>query len=189
MTRQLAILLIVCTSAIAVEIPATLEVDGQTYRGVTYQSHDASRLRIMHETGVAALPIANLPPDLQDKIRHEQSNGGVSLTHEKARGGDSTKPSSRPDGQTTDRSDQASLQDKWSKVEQRIVLYEVNYKSLTDEERALCDKIFARAAPSLKTLKQGGVPSESELAELRKLINSSLGSIKRTRHIWAVYQL
>ena len=71
MTRPLAILLIACTSVIAVEIPDTLVVDGQTYKGLTYQSHDASRLRVMHESGVAAFPIANLPVDLQAKLGYD----------------------------------------------------------------------------------------------------------------------
>jgi hypothetical protein len=68
MTRSLLILIIASAGAFAVEIPDTLVVDGQTYKGIVYQSHDASRLRVMHETGVASLPIGSLPADLQTKL-------------------------------------------------------------------------------------------------------------------------
>lgn len=72
MIRTLVILVAACAVAFGVEIPDTLVVDGQTYKGVTYQSHDASRLRIMHETGVAALPIAGLSADLQTKLGYDE---------------------------------------------------------------------------------------------------------------------
>lgn len=71
MVRPFAVLFAVCVSASAVEIPDTLVVDGQTYKGVVYQSHDASRLKVMHETGVAAFPIASLPADLQVKLGYD----------------------------------------------------------------------------------------------------------------------
>jgi hypothetical protein len=72
MIRGFMLLLIASAAALAVEIPDTLVVDGQTYTGVVYQSHDASRLRVMHETGVAALPIANLPTELQAKLGYDE---------------------------------------------------------------------------------------------------------------------
>ena len=61
-------MLVACAAAPAVEVPETLVVNGQTYKAVVYQSHDGSRLRIMHETGIAALPIGDLPADLQGKL-------------------------------------------------------------------------------------------------------------------------
>ncbi len=72
MIRSLIIFLVASSVALAVEIPDTLVVDGQTYTGVVYQSHDASRLRVMHETGVAAFPIANLPTELQAKLGYDE---------------------------------------------------------------------------------------------------------------------
>ena len=72
MFRVTLLLLVACAVAAAVEIPETLIVDGQTYKGVVYQSHDASRLRIMHETGIAALPIGDLPADLQSKLGYDE---------------------------------------------------------------------------------------------------------------------
>jgi hypothetical protein len=70
--RGCVILLIASSSAIAVEVPNTIVVDGQTYNGVVYQSHDASRLRIMHDTGLAALPLADLPADLREKLGYDE---------------------------------------------------------------------------------------------------------------------
>jgi hypothetical protein len=69
--RSLAMLLAICVSAMAVEIPETFVVDGQTYNEVVYQSHDASRLKIMHESGIANLLIANLPKELQAKLDYD----------------------------------------------------------------------------------------------------------------------
>ena len=68
MFRIALLLLVACAAAPAVEVPETLVVNGQTYKAVVYQSHDGSRLRIMHETGIAALPIGDLPADLQGKL-------------------------------------------------------------------------------------------------------------------------
>lgn len=56
------------SSSLAVELPKTLVANGQTYEGVTYQSHTPSRLSIMHESGVASLPIGGLPADLREKL-------------------------------------------------------------------------------------------------------------------------
>lgn len=62
------LLILASVSAFGIEIPETLVVDGETYKGVIYRSHDASRLKIKHEIGFASLPIANLPADLQAKL-------------------------------------------------------------------------------------------------------------------------
>lgn len=72
MVRSLFLMLVASVSLQAAEIPDTLVVDGQTYKGVTYQSHDASRLKIMHETGIASLPIANLPSELRVKLGFDE---------------------------------------------------------------------------------------------------------------------
>jgi len=71
MIRSLIIFLVASSAALAVEIPDTLVVDGQTYTGVVYQSHDASRLRVMHETGVGAFPIASLSAELQRALAYD----------------------------------------------------------------------------------------------------------------------
>lgn len=49
----------------AVELPDTFLVNGKKYRGAVYQSHDVSRVDIMHESGVASLLIADLSDELQ----------------------------------------------------------------------------------------------------------------------------
>jgi hypothetical protein len=73
MFRVAILLLVACAVAAAVEIPETLVVDGQTYKGVVYQSHDASRLRIMHETGIAAVPIAQVPAELRSQLGFDET--------------------------------------------------------------------------------------------------------------------
>jgi len=59
-------------SVLAVELPSILIVNGQTYNGVTYQSHSASRLNIMHESGVASLPIGSLSADLREQLGYSE---------------------------------------------------------------------------------------------------------------------
>lgn len=72
MKPVLAILVATCFSAFAIEVPDTLAINGQTYKGVTYRSHDASRLNVMHETGLASVRIAELPADLQVKLGYDE---------------------------------------------------------------------------------------------------------------------
>ena len=73
MIRGCVILLLVSASAIAVELPDTLTVDGITYKSVVYKSHDAERLRVMHDAGIAAFPIGTLPADLRAKLGYDAS--------------------------------------------------------------------------------------------------------------------
>jgi hypothetical protein len=82
MVRTTLLLLVACLSAVAVEIPETLVVDGQTYKGVVYKSHDALRLRFMHEDGVTALPISSLPVNLQGKLGYDNKIAQAKLEKE-----------------------------------------------------------------------------------------------------------
>lgn len=59
-------------SVLAIELPKTLVANGQTYEGVTYQSHTPSRLSIMHESGVASLSIGSLPVELREKLGYSE---------------------------------------------------------------------------------------------------------------------
>ncbi len=85
MIRFLIIFLVVSAAAFAVEIPDTLVVDGQTYKGVVYQSHDASRLRVMHETGVGAFPIASLPTGIQRSLGYDPEAAKAAMAAEAER--------------------------------------------------------------------------------------------------------
>jgi hypothetical protein len=51
-----------------ISIPSTLQVNGQTYTGVSYVLHDNARLKITHESGVANLLLSDLPSDLQKML-------------------------------------------------------------------------------------------------------------------------
>jgi len=87
MFRVTLLLLAACAIAAAVEVPETLVVDGQTYKGVVYQSHDAARLKIMHESGVANLAIADLPTEMQTKLGydpHEAASAEKALQQQQA---------------------------------------------------------------------------------------------------------
>jgi hypothetical protein len=72
MVRGCMILFSFSAAAFAVDIPDTLVVDGQTYTGVIYRSHNAARLNVMHDTGLGAFPIASLPVDLQTKLGFDE---------------------------------------------------------------------------------------------------------------------
>ncbi len=62
------ILVLASVSALAIEIPKTLVVDGQTYNGVVYQWHNEFELHVMHEAGAATFDIATLPSDLKKSL-------------------------------------------------------------------------------------------------------------------------
>jgi hypothetical protein len=85
MIRPFAILVAICVSAYAVDIPSTLDANSQTYQGVTYMSHDASSLTIMHESGVTSVPLSSLPDDLRNQLGYKP-------------GASATSPVTTPDG-------------------------------------------------------------------------------------------
>jgi hypothetical protein len=55
-------------------LPNPLVVDGETFVNPVYNSHDASRLNITHETGIASLSIVRLPDALRDKLGYNSNN-------------------------------------------------------------------------------------------------------------------
>lgn len=70
-SRSLFVVVIFLFSTIAlsaVDLPTTLLVDGESYTGVVYKSHDASRLTIQHDSGIACIPIASLSPELHKEL-------------------------------------------------------------------------------------------------------------------------
>ena len=85
MMRPVAILVSICLSAYAVDIPSTLDANGQIYKGATYMSHDATSMTIMHESGVASVPLASLPDGLRNQLGYRP-------------GASSTVPVTTPDG-------------------------------------------------------------------------------------------
>lgn len=54
-----------------VQLPDVLTVRDKTYYGVIYQKHDALRVRFSHESGVAAVEIANLPREIRKQFPHD----------------------------------------------------------------------------------------------------------------------
>lgn len=56
------------------KLPNPLVVNGEAFINPVYESHDAARLNIMHKTGAASLPIAQLPNELPNKLGYNRSN-------------------------------------------------------------------------------------------------------------------
>ena len=56
------------------KLPNPLVVNGEAFINPIYESHDASRLNIMHKTGAASLPIAQLPDGLPKKLGYNSRN-------------------------------------------------------------------------------------------------------------------
>jgi TPR repeat protein len=71
MLRLLLISFVTCHSTLAVTLPTSIVVDGEVFTGVVYQSHDASRLAIMHSAGVATFPIASLSAGIQQSLGYD----------------------------------------------------------------------------------------------------------------------
>jgi hypothetical protein len=72
---RLAGFLILCClavqSAFADDTNLTLTVDGITYSNVTFGSVTPSSVSIRHSTGIAAVPLDKLPPDLQQRFGYD----------------------------------------------------------------------------------------------------------------------
>jgi hypothetical protein len=67
--RLLTILtLCAATLAGAQTLPTTITVKDITYTGVAYRSHDAAKVKITHDEGMASLDLADLPPDIQTAL-------------------------------------------------------------------------------------------------------------------------
>jgi hypothetical protein len=52
-------------------LPKSLTVDETTYTGVVYQRHDASRLEITHDNGLASIKIRSLPEELRRLLGYD----------------------------------------------------------------------------------------------------------------------
>jgi hypothetical protein len=59
------VLVLLSQHAFGVDLPDTLVINGNEYKNIVYNSHDVSRVDIMHESGVASLLIGDLPDELQ----------------------------------------------------------------------------------------------------------------------------
>ena len=61
-------------AAHADETNLTLTVDGQTYSNVVFGTVSPSSVSIRHSDGIARIPLAKLPPDLQTKFGYDPEN-------------------------------------------------------------------------------------------------------------------
>lgn len=52
-------------------LPTTITVDGITYSNVTWRTVTPATVTIFHETGVASIPLEELPPELQQRFGYE----------------------------------------------------------------------------------------------------------------------
>jgi S1-C subfamily serine protease len=68
----LSLVLLATSAAEQITLPDRLTVDGQTYESPKYQSHDAFRLKIVHSSGLATLPIVALSEDLQKTLGYDE---------------------------------------------------------------------------------------------------------------------
>lgn len=53
------------------ETNLTLTVDGVTYSNVTFRTVTPSTVTVFHKTGIATVPLAKLPPDLQQRFGYD----------------------------------------------------------------------------------------------------------------------
>ena len=67
------------TSTAKPHLPTTLSIDGREFTEVVYQSHDAASVKFSHADGITALPIADLPTDLQSALGYDAAAAAVAL--------------------------------------------------------------------------------------------------------------
>lgn len=65
MKAIIALLVMLAAAWAAPELPSELTVDEQTYYGVSYSSHDAATVSIVHSNGLARIPLAKLPENFR----------------------------------------------------------------------------------------------------------------------------
>src|SRR5258707_1318150 len=58
-------------SAVSNALPASITVDGSTYDNVRWGRVTLSTVTIFHRTGVATVPLAKLPPELQKQFGYD----------------------------------------------------------------------------------------------------------------------
>jgi hypothetical protein len=66
-----ALLLSVIPCVAQIVLPSVLVVDGKEYTDVSYQSHDAARMKIKHADGVASIDIGKLSPEMQAALGYD----------------------------------------------------------------------------------------------------------------------
>jgi hypothetical protein len=58
-------------------LPSTITVNGITYSNVTWRTVTPATVTIFHETGVASVPLENLPPELQKRFGYDPQKAAV----------------------------------------------------------------------------------------------------------------
>jgi hypothetical protein len=59
------------SGAMSNALPDTITIDGTTYEEVRWQRVTPATVTIFHKTGVAAIPLWKLPPDLQERFGYD----------------------------------------------------------------------------------------------------------------------
>ena len=65
-------------------LPAVLYIDGTKYMEVVYQKRDAANVQFMHSDGVASVPIAKLPEDIQKQFNYDPQAAEVEAQRQHA---------------------------------------------------------------------------------------------------------
>ena len=63
-------------------LPAAITIDGISYSNVTWQSVTAATVTIFHSTGIAAIPLWKLPPELQKRFGYDPQKAAAYLSAE-----------------------------------------------------------------------------------------------------------
>jgi len=64
-------------------LPAKITVDGVTYEDVRWGTATPSAVTIFHKTGIASVPLAKLPPDLQKQLGYDSAKAEAFITEER----------------------------------------------------------------------------------------------------------
>jgi hypothetical protein len=59
------------TSVTSNALPANITIDGIVYSSVTWRTVTAATVSIFHSTGIAAIPLWKLPPELQKRFGYD----------------------------------------------------------------------------------------------------------------------
>jgi hypothetical protein len=64
--------------------PSTITIDGVTYEGVRWGRLTPGTVTIYHKTGIATMPLADLPPELQKQFGYDPQKAATWLASEQA---------------------------------------------------------------------------------------------------------
>jgi hypothetical protein len=119
------IVFLVCAFAAAVALGAetnlTLTVDGVTYNGVRFGRATPATVTVFHSTGVAMIPLAKLPPELQKQFGYDPQQAATWQAAQQKAEAEAAESQRRAAAEAADAQRKAAATVGWTLTVERVV--------------------------------------------------------------------